>query len=259
MKIERYERPISVDQAYSMILDGGTVIGGGTWLKLSPKKVSIAVDLTLLGLDSVRRTEDGIEIGAMVTLQQLMTEPLVQDYLSGMIPYAIRQIMGVPFRNIATVGGTVAGRYGFSDLITPLLSADAILHFHDRERISLESYLEGPADKKDLLLSIVLPENQGRGAFMTVKKTSNDFPILNAGVVFRDGVYRVAVGARPGTAGLAYEAMALLNEYGMDKSQMAGVLAAAELKFGSNMRGSKEYREALCKTLVTRCVREVQQ
>lgn len=262
MKIASYERPRSIEQAYGMVLKGGTAVGGGTWLKLMPKKDCRAIDLSLLGFNEIEQTDEGIEIGSMVTLRQLERNPLLQTYMTGIIPHAIQQIMGVPFRNIATIGGTVVGRYGFSDLITPLLAADAILVFHEHDKLSLASFLDSPYKGKDILIKIILPHSEGEGTFMTLKKTSNDFPILNVSVTCIEGNYRVVVGARPSVASLAFESMALLNndQETTNKNEiakMAGVLASAELKFGTNSRGSSAYREAVCKSLVERCVKGV--
>lgn len=269
MKILSYVRPGTIEEAMKSIHDGGTVIGGGTWLKLVPKPVDVAVDITDLSLDEVHRDGDIIEIGSMVTLHELASEPEIQGLADGMLVNAVRHIMGVPFRNIATVGGTIVGKYGFSDLLTPLLSLDATLHFHDAGSMTLEDYLEGDKVRNDLLVKVTVNAACSAGAFLTIKRTSNDFAILNAAVTRCGYHYRVAVGARPGVATLSHEAMGLLNSLlieddihgrllSIEKMTMAGDLAAAELKFGSNARGSQGYREHLCRTLVTRCVQEVQ-
>lgn len=38
---------------------------------------------------------------------------------------SLRHIVGVQFRNLATVGGSLWGRFGFSDVLTLLLALDA--------------------------------------------------------------------------------------------------------------------------------------
>lgn len=268
MRIKAYKKPTTHEEALALVQTGGTVIGGGTWLKLLPKEVAMAVDINNLGLDQIIVTEDTIEIGSMVTLRTLELTPVISDLADGVLAHAINRVMGVPFRNIATIGGTVVGKYGFSDVITPLLALDAQLTFASYGTISLEDYLDGRYKEKDLLISVLIKNELSKGAFETIKKTSNDFPILNVAVIKKEHHYRVAVGARPRVASLSHEAMALLNsllitdDYNLtlsiEKVQMAGELAAAELSFGTNARASEVYREHLCETLVSRCVLEVQ-
>lgn len=268
MKILAYERPKSVDNVLELMEQGGTIIGGGTWLKILPKKVSIAIDISRLKLEFILSKDDGIEIGAMTTLQSLIGDESIKGLGAGIISQASRQIMGVQFRNIATVGGTVIGRYGFSDLLTPLLALNTKLYFVNNGEVSLEDYLTGKKIKNDLLTSIVVENHPSCiGAFQTLKKTSNDFAILNVAVTKNDlasDKYRIAVGARPSVAKLAKKAMARLNgatiDDETDKYKLAkevGKLAAEELSFGTNVRGSKEYRAIVCENIVLKLIMEV--
>ena len=41
-------------------------------------------------------------------------------YTAGAVREAVRHIVGVQFRNCATVGGSIYGRFGFSDVLTPV-------------------------------------------------------------------------------------------------------------------------------------------
>jgi len=268
LKIHTYERPKSVDRVLELMEQDGTLIGGGTWLKILPKKVSIGIDLSSLKLESIVSKDGYIEIGAMTTLQSLIGNKAVKELGSGIISEASRQIMGVQFRNIATIGGTVIGRYGFSDLITPLLALEAKLNFVNSGEVRLEDYLENRKIKNDLLISVSIKNNPScLGAFTTLKKTSNDFAILNVAIV-KDALasdsYKIAVGARPSVAKLAKNAMARLNELSIkDKihthklAKEIGKLAAEELNFGTNVRGSKEYRALVCENMVAQLMMEV--
>ncbi len=173
MKILSYEKPDTVDKALELIDNGGTPISGGTWLKLMPKEVALAVDLSGLKLDKIRLKDKRIEIGAMVTLQQLVECDELGTLASGIVVRAVKQIMGVPFRNIATIGGTLVGRYGFSDLITPpLLALNTTLIFARAGLVSLEDYLSQKKIKGgDLLTGLYIElHDQMVGRFETLKK-----------------------------------------------------------------------------------------
>ena len=54
----------------------------------------------------------------MVTLRDLELDPGLNSYTDGAARESVRHIVGVQFRNLATVGGSIYGRYGFSDVLT---------------------------------------------------------------------------------------------------------------------------------------------
>ena len=60
----------------------------------------------------------------MCTLRQLETNTDLNRYFDGLMREMVRHIVGVQFRNGATVGGSLYGRYGFSDVLTALLVLD---------------------------------------------------------------------------------------------------------------------------------------
>ena len=88
-----------------------------------------------------------------------------------------------------------------------------------------------------------------------MRTSCSDFPLLNVAVSETDGVWKIAVGARPGRAALAMRAAACL-EAGAAPEE-AACLAAAELSFAGNNRASEAYRRQLCEALTARAVKEV--
>ena len=152
---------------------------------------------------------------------------------------------------MGTRGASVFSKYGFSDVITPLLAVDARINLFEQGEISLEEFLKQPL-RRDLLTEIILPPCEGTGKFMSFRNSAGDFSILNVAVSSVGGRMRIAVGARPARAALAYEAMKLADA-GARQEEVAAA-AAAELSFGTNMRGSAEYRRALCSVLVERAL-----
>lgn len=90
------------------------------WLNLGGGRIGTAIDLC--DLDSIRETE--ISIGAMTPLRKLENSTILQAYWGNAAQEAIKDIVGVQFRNMATVGGSLWGRFGFSDIIPLFLAAD---------------------------------------------------------------------------------------------------------------------------------------
>ena len=262
MRIKKYVKAESPEEAFGILEKNAkaAVIAGGAWLKLLPVEIDEAVDISALGLEGITESNGYIEIGSMTTLRQIETSKSLAKLYDGIIPCAAEKIMGMGIRNIATIGGTISGKYGFSDLITPLMVVGTELEFYKRGTVSLAEYMGKTSKVNDLLMWIRIPVKDGRGWYETMKITAIDFPILNAAVSRIDGRAFIAVGSRPYKAELAEKAMAYLEtceDPERDCIEMAAVTAAAELKFGSNTRGSAEYRKQLCEALVKRGLEEV--
>jgi CO/xanthine dehydrogenase FAD-binding subunit len=262
LRIKEYYAPTTLDEAYNLFQEElTTIISGGTWLKLLPKAIEKAIDLSKLGLDQVVEKPDTIEIGSMVTLEQLRQHPTLLALADGVIPKAINHIMGVPIRNIATIGGSVAGKFGFSDIITPLLTMGTIIEFSHMPDMSLEDYMAHKKIANDFITKIIIASVPGKAHFKSVKKTSNDFPILNICVSKLEGKYKIAVGARPAGALLAHKAMDFINEQTSiteDIISETATIAMTELTFGTNSRGSNVYRTSIAEVLIKRGLKEVQ-
>ena len=125
MNIQNYVRAESLEQAYALNQKkSARILGGMLWLKMGKNTVGTAIDLCGLGLDTIEETDDGFTVGAMVTLRALEQHPGLNAYTGGAFAKALAPIVGVQFRNLATVGGSVWGRFGFSDVLTLLLALD---------------------------------------------------------------------------------------------------------------------------------------
>ena len=123
LTIQNYVQAESLEQAWQLNQKKSTrILGGMLWLKMAKNTVGTAVDLCRLGLDAIEEDETQFSLGAMVTLRQLEQHPGLNAYTGGAAEKAVRDIVGVQFRNMATVGGSVWGRFGFSDVLTLLLA-----------------------------------------------------------------------------------------------------------------------------------------
>lgn len=260
MKIREYLKPVTLEEAYNILKDkNATIIGGGAYLRLGAKEIDTVLDLSKLNLDTIEDKSDSIEIGAMVTLREIEQSQVIKKNFSGAVSRAVSAIMGVQIRNIATVGGSVAGRYAFSDVITPLLVLDTYVQLYKGGKISIKEFLDKKGKIGDVITKIIIMKDDRKASFKSLRNTSTDFAILNAAASNVDGNFKIAVGARPGVAKLAEKAMELLkiSEINEETAIKAGEIAAEELKFGNDIRGSLEYRTELCKTLVKRAIMEV--
>src|SRR4030095_3606354 len=71
--ITAYHRPQTLDEALTLLTQPNrTPLGGGTLLARSTTDPVEAVDLQAVGLNTVNKSGNNVEIGATVTLQQLL-------------------------------------------------------------------------------------------------------------------------------------------------------------------------------------------
>ena len=260
LRITNFRSVASLAEAYEILVTepGSVVLGGCGYLRLGARKIETAIDLSRLGLDQIHRVGDTVEIGAMTSLRTIETHPLTGSLAQGVLRSALAHIVGVQLRNCVTIGGTVAGRYPFSDPITALLALDGVVQLYHQGRIELSTYLQSPGDK-DIVEKIILPLDERVAAFASIRKAATDFAVLNTAVARCDDGFRIVVGSRPGRAMRALAAEAALNHQGLDRhtATEAAQLATEELAFGDNARASGDYRRSVCPVLIRRSLEEV--
>ena len=161
----------------------------------------------------------------------------------------VRHIVGVQFRNGATVGGSLYGRYGFSDVLTALLVLDTEVELYKAGRISLTEYANMPYDN-DILVRIIIKKDGRKAAYVTQRRTETDFPLIAVAAAKKDDTWYTAVGARPARASLVTEADRGSAEELAEK-------IADQYRYGTNLRGSAEYRKALAQIYIRRLVDEI--
>ncbi len=262
MNIKTYYKAKALEEAYKLLTEtkNASIVAGGAWLKRLPSDMDMVIDLSLLELDEIIETKDAFLVGCMTTLKQLEENVSIQNYYDGILSKSIGHIKGIPIRNIATIGGTVAGRFGFSNILTPLLVLDTDLIFYHKGQIPLHDYLKSDKKDKDILINLLIHKKAGKAYFETMKKSKTDFPTLNVAISQTDRRIKIAVGARPSKAKLADSAMIYLERQSFMTETVirkAANIASQEMNFGSNRTGSKTYRTELCKVLVQRGLKEI--
>ncbi len=108
-------QPTSVDDALALLNQYGSdawVLAGGLdsfdWLKDRIKRPSVVVDLSgVAELKGVRAQGDGLEIGAMTTLTEVVRHPVVRERF-GILLKAAEAAASPQIRNQGTIGGNVS-------------------------------------------------------------------------------------------------------------------------------------------------------
>ena len=256
--IQNYVRAESLEQAYELNQKkSARILGGMLWLKMAKNTVGTAVDLSGLGLDTIEETGEGFSIGAMVTLRQLEQHPGLNACTGGAFAKALAPVVGVQFRNMATVGGSVWSRFGFSDVLTLLLALDTTVELYKGGLVPLETFAAMPYDR-DLLVRVHIRKTPGRVAYEAMRIQRTDLPVLTCAVAQTGGETRAVIGARPGKAVVVRDANGLLHNGVTPESAAAFAdYVAGQVPMGSNNRGSAAYRSHLCRVLTRRATLEL--
>lgn len=247
----------SIEEGYKNLIKNknNMILGGTAFLRLGNKNINVGIDLSNLDLDYIKEDESNIEIGPMTTFRSIEINKLLKENFDGIIVKSVKEIVGIQLRSIVTAGATVASKYGFSDFITALLSLDTHIELYKGGIISLEKYLAEEKVPKDILVRIIIKKDGKKANFKTMRSSKSDYAILNCGVSNLNKEYRVAVGARPGRAVVKIiKEKELMENNEMNKKIDEMV---DEIKFGTNMRASKEYRKMIAKVLIRRCIEEL--
>lgn len=249
--ITTYHRPQTLDEALKLLnqpnrtpLGGGTLLASHSW-KSDPIE---AVDLQAIGLNSIKKSGNSLEIGATVTLQQLLESEHAPEALKS----ALKLEAPLNLRNAATVAGTLVSCDGRSTFASVLLALDAKLEQTGLDNSNIETRISSIGEflplrnvQGSLITSISLPLNV-KLAFDYVSRTPADKPIVCAVLAqWNSGRTRLVVGG--------YGKSPLLA---MDGTEAEGLDAAARNAFheATDEWASAEYRMDVAATLAKRCL-----
>ena len=259
LEIKEYVKAESLEQAFELNQKRtNQIIGGMLWMKMGDHRIQTAIDLSGLGLDTIEEDETQFSIGCMTSLRQLELHEGLNQWSDGAVRESVRHIVGVQFRNLATVGGSIFGRFGFSDVLTCFLAMDTYVELHHSGILSLADFVNLPRDN-DVLIRLIVKKTPMQLYYQSVRNSQTDIPVLTcAAARLETGDYRIVIGARPLRA-VRFE---LPTEPALAAEQLAAQFAEsvkAQIVTGSNMRGSAEYRRHLAGVLTKRAVLELEQ
>jgi CO/xanthine dehydrogenase FAD-binding subunit len=231
-----------MDEALALLIKPNTLpLGGGTLLSHSKTDSVEAVDLQALGLTTVTRKGNDLELGATLTLQAL--------FESGDCPAALKAALKLEaplnLRNTATIAGTLVAADGRSTFAVALLALDAkVTVVTDKTAtFSVGEYLLNRP--KGLITQITIPLNV-KSAFEYVSRTPSDKPIVCAALTqWTSGRARLALGGHGATPTLA-----------MDGTETDGLDSAARNAYheAQDDFASADYRADVAATLAKRCL-----
>ena len=248
--ITQYFRPHTLEEALELLSRPDVrPLGGGTLLSHITGESFSVVDLQALGFNKINQAGEKLEIGASVTLQDLLESSITPEA----IKTALLLEAPLNLRTMATAAGALVTCDGRSPFAVGMLALDASLVFAPAdEPISLGNYLPlrgGSAGARSgKLITMIKIQLNTRLAFKSVARTPSDKPIVCAALAqWPSGRTRVALGGFGTSPTLA-----------MDGTAPDGLEEVARNAFAEagDEWASKEYRSDIAAILAKRCLEE---
>lgn len=271
--ITDYLRPTSLKEALNLLAEDPAktiAVAGGVSVVLSgaPRRVR-AVDLQHVGLNEIEKTKDGLQLGATVTLDEVVRSGLCAKVGNGVLAHGLRTAASEPIRRLITVGGNIVQCYYWATLPPLLLALDAKIHLRTAQRrrtMSAADFFAHPPLRQlehgELVTHVTIPTVPTRQAvFEKMAKTSNDYALIHVVVSYvqkrgKVSDARVVVGACTNLPVRCHEAEEFLEGKRIDlaTAMEAGQVTAHHVRLRGDYRASPEYRRRVLAVLVQRAL-----
>lgn len=278
--MERFEllEPNSLDEAFRLLSEYGDearVYAGGTALvKLMKKRLvhpSYLVNIKgLKGLHYIREDEEGLKIGALATLREIETSPLVRQRLK-VVGEMVHTIGSVQIRNVGTLAGNLCFADPASDPAPILIALGANLKIasSEGERILpvekfFTDFYETALSQGEILEEIqipFLPKDSGAVYLKHTMRVAFDLAVVGAAVKLdvnaKDDVCmssKIVLGGVASTPVRVKKAEELLKGKVINDTLITKVAMAASTEVDpiQDVRASAEYRREMIEVFVER-------
>jgi probable selenate reductase FAD-binding subunit len=274
--LREYHRPVTVLETNQLLKreDTRTIpLFIGARIPSDPLKgVEVVLDLSQMGLAYVATLADGLHIGSLTPLQELIDSPDAPPNINRILSPAVRLTSHYGLRHLATLGGTLLAAQNAAELLSALLVLDSIVRIHGNQELprnlSLTEFLaagEQALETGEIIVEVVIPHPApSHYVLQRIARTPLDESIVSATAAFHlhDGLcqkVRIAVSGvsttpqRLPTVEQAVEGKALSAEV---IQSAAAAVAAAIGDPPADYRGSAEYRRAMAGVMVRRALAE---
>ncbi len=269
-----YHRPESIEEFRRVLAespDGVELMAGGTdvlvGLNKGTRRPRALVDLKrLAALDARIEEIDGrVRVGALAVLTDLIADPRVRGRFRALVEAA--EVVGsVQIRNRATLAGNVCNASPAADTVPALLvygASATVLGADGERRVPLVDFFTGPGatvlGAGELVTAIELPvppEAHGSAFLRITRRRGFDLGTVSVScLVASDGPVRFGFGAVAARPLLVVDESGVLGSAAAPAEQERALepllTQAAPI---SDIRGSREYRQAMLRTLCLRAL-----
>ncbi|MBN1922854.1 MAG: FAD binding domain-containing protein [Anaerolineae bacterium] len=279
--VQRVFHPTTIEEAVTMAQTNphACYLGGGAWVVAQGEpQLEAVVDLQGLGLGKIESDIEGVQIGALVTLQQLIdaglgSNPVASNPVSGalvgdLLATTAAYTQSRTLREQGTVGGTLIVAGPADPLTTALLVLDADVRYadpvvHTAPFTSFVAYRDRLIRTRVLLTGLLVkrPPTRSAAAFEVVGRSPKDKPIVcvAAYVAVDEGLpveVRIAVGGADAHPMRLLKTEHLLKGQLLTASRIESALAPVlmELHPVADFLATAEYRLEMTQVLTRRAV-----
>ncbi len=280
---KQFYSPKSIEElakllAYKHMAKDVFFVAGGTDFAVTAKKNHkmdyIAIDLTKIEeMKSIQLVDKYLEIGACVTLTELMHSALVQTYVPG-LAQAASKIGSVQIRNRGTIGGNIANAAQCADTLPVLFSTESYLVLYNQYQGTRELWTEdfvvgfGHTNIQDdeVLYKIRVPIETSRfdafskvGSRKTVTISKMNFGMsiqIEKDIIKKSRIYIGSIGPKPVSA---KEMEAFLVDKKWDDSLLEKlyILGAQKIESTIPTRPSKHYKKVAIKGVIAEAFNQI--
>jgi len=285
MDIKSYLVPKSINECLEYLNQNkgeARLIAGGTdlvlWIKKKKIRVKTLIDVTKIpGLDNLKLNEGKLIIGAAVTHTRIATHPYIRKVLP-ILSKACESVGSPQVRNIATLTGNIVSAQPAADSAIALIALGAKVEIVSLSgpRIELvENLYKGMGKSKvdssqEIISKIIIeiPCKDFRTVFLRISpRSALSLPIINVAVCLsvkdeKVDNARICMGPVSYCPFRPVRAESMLKGINLkDKEAIAEVAICASQEANprdSLLRGSKNYRKVLVKSLVNDALLKLQ-
>jgi carbon-monoxide dehydrogenase medium subunit len=280
MKRFKYFAPNTLPEAVALLSqypDQASLLAGGTDLLVEIKEqirspnylinLKKIPGLTYLTYDDTT----GLKIGALATVRQVETSPIVKEKYAG-LAQAAKELGSIQVRNRATVAGNICRASPSADTAPPLIADKAIARIigpKGERTVPLETFFTGPGQTVltdgEILLEITVPPplpHTGKVYLKHGRRKAMELATVGVAVnlTLEERVCQeihLVLGAVAPTPIRARQAEAFLRGSVMEEEiEKAARLAMKESRPISDVRSSAEYRQEMVRVLTGRALRQ---
>jgi CO/xanthine dehydrogenase FAD-binding subunit len=283
-EITNYLSPHSLDDALRALADGDvTVLCGGTDLALQTESGQKPYAATLMNirriddLSGISLTDGTCRIGALATVSEIMTDPLLNE-IAPVLAEAADQFASDQIRNAASIGGNICNASPAGDMIIPLLVLGASVELASwkdgsaqSRQVPLDEFFTAPGETvmQDNELVAALVFDKPASGFVARFRKPGPRPALEIASVsigiggkLADDVFsdvRVALGAVAPTPFRARQVEAALEGESLNADTIKAAVSSAgeEATPIDDVRASAWYRDHLVRVLMEEVLSDV--
>lgn len=227
------------------------------------------IDLSNLGLDTIKEKSKEIAVGSMVSFETLVKSEIIRNQWDGVLSDAAHLSATGAMRNLSTVGGILLNPNFPAEVILVFLALDAMVVLLDENgkevRIPIEAFLDNgkPTLERGMLIKeVILPIRKNiHCALERVSRSKSDGSIVSVvvkGELTQKTAHNVRIavfGANP-TPKRYHSAESYLSDkpFTYKLAETIEEIIQDETEAVGDYRGSAEYREAMAGVLTKRAL-----